>query len=273
MTLICKKCGAPIEVKNINVQTMVAGCEVCNAVFTFTTDDLSTTLKGKKLQEQALTGFTVNHNESNTFEVTMRWRKMLGSMEWMVTFLMGMGALFLTPLALTLWSDFFTEFSLNPQSLPLALIATVLSAIAFVCWYILAVIAVDDTHLTLTEDSLSYTYSPIPWQNKHFSRESIAEVELKPVENFENYRELVIITNDGKRHMLDHFQVQYAQYLQRKLQMALFPPADVVENPFALAESDVESGDEAFDNQTHHELHIGDDGEWDIRRANTKSMG
>ena len=251
MTLICKKCGAPIAVKNINFQTMVAGCDACDAVFSFSTDDLGTA-KRKKIKRQAPQGLAVIDDQGDTFEIDIHWRKVMGSLEWLAVSLTGLGALFLTPISLLLWSEF-----LNESEVVGAIVGTGLGVIAFACWYLLAMFALNHSRLTLTQDTLDYVHFPLPWRNQHIARDSIIDIELKPVESDNNYRQVVIVTDDGSHHALDSYQLAHANYLEHRLQAVLTPPENVLPDTTQLEDAELDQ-----------EVRLGDDGEWQLVRAN-----
>jgi hypothetical protein len=250
MKLVCKTCGAPIDVKNINLQTMVAACEACNSVFPFTADDLRQP-SDKNVKMKTPPGFDIQEEGETTLDIDMNWRRLLGGMEWMVIRLMGLGALFITPLSLAIWNEIMTEPA--PGLLPF--LGVGISAVALACWYILGVFAFNRTRLTLTEDSFDYTHRPLYWQGVHVPTDEIASIELAPTDQFPDYRALVIVTHDGRRKQVDHFQIHHAQYLQRRLQRALFKPAAPAIDRLA---AELDDG---------AEVRIGDDGELEIVQA------
>jgi hypothetical protein len=251
MKLTCKNCGAPIAVKNINLQTMIAACESCNAVFPFTAEDVRAP-ESPNVKLKTPEGFDIQSEDSNSLDIRFEWRKMLGSLEWMVIGLMGAGAVVLTAMSLLVWNEVLTD----PQG-PLGpvIVGSLFSAIALICWYVLAVFAFNRTRLTLTDETLDYTHAPLYWMGIHIPTDSITRVELTPTDQFEDYRSLIVVTQDGRRHRLDHFQIHHAQYLQRKLQRALFRPAPQAHDRLA------EPLDEG------EEVRIGDDGELEVVRA------
>jgi hypothetical protein len=257
MKLTCKTCGTPIRVKNINLQTMVAGCDACNSVFPFTADDLSAeSSKGTKIKTPP--SFDIHHEDAETLDIEIDWRKAFGSLEWMFLVLMSLGALTMTPLSLVSWNAALTD----PQG-PLGplIVGSIFSAIALFCWYVLAVFAFNRTRLTLTEDRFDYVHRPLYWQGKHLPTDSIVGIELTPTDQFSDYRGLVVVTDDGQRHFLDNFQIQHAQYLQRRLQRALFKPEAPTYDHLTAA---LDEG---------AEVQIGDDGELNVVRVHRSTKG
>lgn len=115
--------------------------------------------------------------------------------------------------------------------------------------------AFNQTRLTLTEGSFDYVHRPLYWQGKHLPTDSIVGFELIPTDQFSDYRGLVVVTNDGQGHFLDHFPIQHAQFLQRRLQGALFKPESPTYDHLAAA---LAAG---------AEVQIGDDGELQVVRA------
>lgn len=251
MKLTCKTCGAPIAVKNINLQTMVAGCDACNSVFPFTAEDL-TAGNSKGIKIKTPPSFDIHHEDTKTLDIEIDWRKALGSLEWMAIILMALGVLTMTPLSLLTWNAVLTDAQ---GTLGTVFVGGILTAIALFCWYVLAVFVFNRTHLTLTEDTFDYVHGPLYWQGKHLLTDSIVSVELTPTDQFSDYRGLVVVTEDGQRHFLDNFQIHHAQFLQRKLQRALLSPASPTYDHLTAA---LDEG---------AEVQVGDDGELQVVRA------
>lgn len=232
MQLYCKNCGEPIQVRNINMGAMTAACEGCNAVFEFSASDVGGT-KSKRLKIERPDAFTVAEGtDEDTFTIEMNWRKMFGSMEWFFIILMLVGGIILSAVSLLLLfgGDNGGGVAQVLSGLNMGNLMKVLLGLGFLggaalCWYCIAIFAVEKTRLTLDDERLRLVHYPLYWKGKDIPRGRIVSVEITPFEGFENYHSLNVVTDEGKRHTLDNYQTEHARYLQTRLQRALFPPA------------------------------------------------
>lgn len=257
MQLTCKSCGEPIPVRNINMQTMTAACEHCNAVFQFSPEDVGAE-KAKRLKLERPDGITVAETAyPENFSVELNWRKLFGSMEWFSIVFLLIGGIVLSVLGLDVL------FGTNPTGVVqevltgldlsefmTTLLGLGLTGAAAFCWYCLAMFAVDKTRLTLDDERLRVVHFPLYWKGQNIPRERIVAVETVPYAGFENYHTLVVVTDDGARHTLDNYQAHHATYLQQRLQRALFAPQSA--NTLSI------------DQDVHHVASLTDDGELDF---------
>ncbi len=212
MKLICKNCGTPIPARNVNIQTMTAACEVCDAVFPFTREELLTDT-GKRRKIAPPEDCVVTENE-NGVTLDFNNRRNWASLEWIAFFLCLIGVI---PMPLGGIMLFGTSDSF------LGLIGLLLLAVGFLSAYALLVFLAGRTRLTLDADALTRSYHPFYWPPTRIPRSEIDSLTLDAVEGFADYRDLKAITPDGKRHRINYFQAHHAEFVKRRLEQYLDP--------------------------------------------------
>lgn len=209
MRLTCENCGAPIPARDINVQTMTAVCESCDAVFQF---DPGALKKAKRQKNQKPSHFEVA-DDDETLVIDYVWRGNMGSLEWGMTLLFTIGALFFTPVAFNILSEASDTAAFVG--------AGIMGLIALGCIYMVAAILLNRTHMRLDDEWFTTRHGPLYWTGLTLPTESIDRFALKPVENIDNYMSLIAHTEDGRAHTVDVMQKAHAEYTRRRLQHAL----------------------------------------------------
>jgi hypothetical protein len=234
MQLHCKNCGARIPARNINVQTMTAVCESCDAVFTFQPAELSTGIKTKPIKVEQPPGYTVTETDTG-IRLKIRWLRVLGSME-----AIGMG-MFVFGAVGFLFSGTAAYASVSP------LLGAALLAISLLFWYLIAMFPLNHSTFEVDAAQLRIRHRPLWYPGLTLDRDEIQAFRLKPVEGFSSYQELRVVLEDGSEKRIDHFPTAHAVYIKRLLEKHL--GLSESRQPIALEPAAVER------------LRIGDDGE------------
>ncbi len=247
MQLACKNCGALIPTNDINVQTMLAVCRSCDAVFRFEASDL-TPAKAKRAEDVPPEGVQIEDNDDG-FSANINWRKAYGKLGLVLSVAMAVGGVIIGVVMLV-----FVFNLLQSGTFPL--IASGMALIMLSIWLVFALYALATlvSDLELDREWLTLKHRPAYWRGKRIRREDIAAVELASYKGTSEIQTLVIVTHNDKRYRIDNFPALQARYLQRHLNHVLFS-SDNAAFPAELTTENV------------NQLRLSDDGEWIMAEA------
>lgn len=211
MQLFCRQCGAEIQAENVNLDTMMAKCSVCNAVFSF--QDMYDDIKPKKEKAQA-PGFAysavpmpanMSLNETDTtLTITRSWRSL-------TTAFLLIFAVIWNGMLWTIFVPTFTgiSFEINRgPSFPFGLFILPFIGAGFYLIYRVAAELLNTTTITVTDHHLRITHAPIPARNSDLSADMIeqlyARVHVSRSSNGNTSRtySLNVLLRDGSKKKL-----------------------------------------------------------------------
>lgn len=244
MQLACKNCGALIPANDINIQTMLAVCKSCDAVFRFQPDDL-TPAKAKRMESDLPAGIQVEDYEDG-FLAHVNWRKAYGNLGAVISVIMAVAGVIVGVVML-----FVVINLLRSGHFPL--IASGMALVMLSIWLVFALFAMASliSDLKLDREWLTFKHHPAYWWGKRIRRSDIASVQLKPYRGSSEIQTLVIVTRSDRQYKIDSFPALQARYLQRHLNHVLFA-SENAPFPDDLTAENVD------------QLRLSDDGEWVI---------
>jgi hypothetical protein len=174
-------------------------------VFAFSPDVIAEKARKRKIKAPEV--YEVNETEQGIM-ISFFWRKVIGDLEKIAIFMFVVFGLVLSLVGglLLFESDGVTQ-----------LLGAGIGLVSLVFYYLLACFAVNKTTLSLDEQGLQYRHGPLPYSNKQIAYEEIAEIELDPIKDWDNYRYLNVIKTDGQKIQIDSFQLDYAEFMKQQI--------------------------------------------------------
>lgn len=226
MKLICKNCGTPIEAAQINVQTMTAVCNACNAVFPFDHADLisKSDKRRKRDKRTEITqpdGVTVDKSDDD-LTLRLRLAKLLSPQQW------GAIAGLSVTASVLLFATGATAFSGRPELLGGSALS---GLIVLGLMYILAMSILNTLLITVDDHALHRRHRPLPGRTRTITRDAIDHITVTPVNRQAPHGEhyVRVVFNTGRTLNLMAIKRDAALYVGQQLEQALFPETDVVD--------------------------------------------
>jgi hypothetical protein len=217
MQVNCPNCGEKVTAENINIQKMTAVCGACDTVFSFDLPEAAAKAKRRKVKQPA----KITLNDSETLHMEF-WTNFL--LERNQAFLAGgFGGVFMAIVALLL-----TAAKAIPFILPLIFLL-----VALACFYSVALIVMNKTHIEMDEETIKVTRKPLPNVLNEGHEVSLAgvtaikyeETATSKKEAYDTPRYLVWAqTEDGSRRVIvndviEDYAVFIAQRIEERLHM------------------------------------------------------
>lgn len=207
MQLTCKNCGALIPARHINVQTMTAVCEACDAIFTFDPKELPTGKKTKRLKIEQPPGYKINETADGV-QIDIRWWRPIGSLERLGLALLLTGGLCFGALgllaAMAMWAP-----------------GAIFLLISLFFWYLIAMGPFNHTTIEVDAEQLRVRHKPLWYPGKTLDQHDIQALTLTPLEYFSGYQTLKAVLSDDSETSLDVYPTGHAAYLKHMLEQTL----------------------------------------------------
>lgn len=218
MDITCKRCGAPIPADDVNLETMVAKCRSCNAVFSFA-DQIERSdgwTAAPRLDVPLPERFTVEH-PGNALRISWRWYSP--------------AAIFLTAFAV-FWNGFicvWVSLAVAGGAGAFALFATLHVLVGVVMAYGALSMFVNSTRVEASYGTLSVRHGPLPaFKKLDLPRDSLRQ--LYCVERLRSSRRSTSVTYELQAVKADGASVavlkgledaEQALYLEQELERFL----------------------------------------------------
>lgn len=247
----CPNCGAVLPAKNINIQTMMAVCAVCNTVFQF---DADTLVKTKRQKLKAPDNIQVSEQDDR-LEVSYHYRDHLGTIE--IISIIACGVVMLMSLIGT---------ALLLPRLPLVGLA--LLAVPLFTLYLMLAAIFNEVRVVIDAQQVRCRERPLySFYNRTFERDTVvraySRADTAHGEHSINRQHVMLLLHDGQeKRLVQYTQPYLAAYIVQLLNTVLLEEddADALVSPVSDPLSDTPDGE--IDPEW---LAVGDDGEL-IRR-------
>lgn len=237
MQLICPNCGEKIPSQQINVQQMVAVCPACDTVFRFTPPVPKAKRRKVKAPEK-LTLAETGDQVHMAFRTNFRLDKDEG---------------FISALIFSLVFSFITVLFAGiflMEEMPVLLLMTFGAALAaMIGYYRVALIAYNETHIDVSEDTITVSRQPVanvfvPPSSIHLAGITRFHYEETPTSQKEGYDTprygvWAILEDGGRRIIVNDVTVEYAAFIAQRLNEYLL--VDSAPYTDRLAEDDDEA--------------------------------
>jgi hypothetical protein len=218
MQLTCKKCGAPVEAENINLDRLLAKCSVCSSVFDFA-DQVGEPGKDRSLNTLDVPmpkGFAVN-NYGGELTITRRW--------------FGPKFILLTVFAL-FWNGFMVFWfgiAIAGELWPMALFGLIHAGVGLGLIYYVLTGYFNKTAVTVNMMDVVVKHGPLPYPgNKRLNRTNIKQLYCKEkIRRGKNSTycsyEVHAVTQDDKHEKLltGLEESEQALYVEQEIERAL----------------------------------------------------
>jgi len=230
MQLFCRQCGAEIKASNINLDTMMAKCDVCNAVFSF--QDMYDDIAPKKAKAASGTPYAavpMPHNMSldetdTTLTITRDWRS------WTVFFMLFFAILWNG----MIWAFFVPAFGgvSDGFGFPFGFFLLPFIGVGFYLIYQVVTGLLNKTTIRVTDGHLSITHAPIPARNTRLDADQIEQLYVRQHVNrssngntTRSYSLNVILSNGSKKKLMSGLtSADQALYVEQEIERFLGIP-------------------------------------------------
>lgn len=232
MQITCPNCGQTITAEHINIQKMAAVCPACHHVFSF---DLPTakTKRRKVKQPEDLTLRDEDHLLSMSFRTN--WR--LGRNENFIGAIAGGTSTALVTGFLT--NEYFVSGEV-PFILPI-----IMAILALGMFYAAAVVAYNQTHITMTDYEIQVKRGPLPTVDSNQQQIDLAgavrigyeETVASKKEGYDTprYRLWVEMADGTRRTIITDLVEEYAAFISQRMQEHLDEGLNTINDAYGTA--------------------------------------
>ncbi len=241
MQLTCPNCAEQVKAENINIQQMVAVCSHCDTIFQFDTPE-SNKPKRRKIKRPLKLQIV---DRDDKLHMAFRTNFRLDTHENFIGSLIG-------SFAFTFMTLLFGSELLGSGDIPF-IFPLGFGLVAFFCYYMVALIAFNKTHIKMNDDKILISRKPLPSIFNHMTEIDLGgvvsihceETEISKEKQYDTprYRVWAEMANGTRKTIVNDVIDDYGYFIAQQLQVRLHHEADYDASRLEDSESTLEDAE------------------------------